>query len=361
MPEMTLSAVAVYSARPTVRVNGQAYPKVSELLLTMEMTEQEGGLSALELRLSNIASNTQGGADYAFEDDQILKLGSAIALYSGDETAPQEIFRGTITGLEADFPEEAPPELVVLAEDQCQSARMARRTQVYDNLSIRDLAAQIAQRLSLTPIMTGFTENIGTQVQFNESDLAFLRRLLARYDGDVQVVGEELHVSPRQDVRRNGVELALHSQLRRARGLADLAHQVTEVTVTSWNPAQGRRVQGSSRGTVLSPGRGRTGAQVLPLSLGDRVHHVGHLAAATDEEAQAIADAAFDQRARRFVTVEGTAEGNPALRVGSHVTLTGLGSRFDNTYYVVRTCHRFDTMRGYETDFEAECAYWGGQ
>jgi hypothetical protein len=28
---------------------------------------------------------------------------------------------------------------------------------------------------------------------------------------------------------------------------------------------------------------------------------------------------------------------------------------------VVRACHRYDLLKGYETDFVAECAYWGGR
>lgn len=362
MPEATLSATSVYSARPTIRVADQAYAKLNELLLGMEMTEQDGGLSALELRFSNVASDPEGGADLAFEDNQILKLGQAIALYAGDETSPREIFRGTITGLEAvfPFPEEGAPELVVLAEDVVQQARMERHTAVHDAATIADLATQLAQRLSLTPVITGFTNPIGLQVQLNESDLAFLRRVLARYDGDVQVVGRELHVSPRAEVQRGTLELALYSQLRRVRVLADLAHQVTEVQVTGWDASQGRKVLGSSRGGQLGAGRGTPGARLLSQTLGDRPHVISHLAVATDAEAQALADAAFDQRARRFVCVEGSAEGNPLLRVGTQIQLTGLGSRFDNTYYVTRTCHHFDRDQGYQTDFEAECAFFGG-
>ena len=361
MAESPLTTLAVYSARPTIRVNDQAFAKVAELLLQMEMTEQEGGLSALELRFSNVASNPEGGADLAFEGDEILKLGAAIAVYAGVETAPQEIFRGIITGLEADFPAQAPPELVILAEDATQQSRMARRTEVYPNASIAAIAQQIANRLNLTPNITGFQASIGTQVQLNESDLAFLRRLLMRYDGDLQVVGSELHLSPRGEVRRGHLTLALHSQLRQARVLADLAHQVTEVTVTGWNATQGKRVTGSSRGDALGPGRGQTGAQILRQVMRDRPHHIGHLAVGTEDEAQAVAAAAFDARARRFVVVEGCTEGNPALRVGTHVSLTGMGDRFDNTYYVVSTCHRFDVQNGYETAFEAECAFWGGR
>jgi phage protein D len=311
------------------------------------------------MRFSNIASNPSGGSDFAFEDNQVLKLAAEVAVYGGDENAPQEIFRGVVTGLDAEFPGDGPPELVVLAEDTLQRARMTRRTQLYQDVSIGDVASTIAGRYGLAPSITGFGDQVGTWMQLNESDLAFLRRLLARYDGDAQVVGAELHVSPRKDVQRGTLTLALAGQLRRAHVIADLSHQVTGITVTGWDAAQGQRVNKTSTGTSLGPGAGRAGKQVLD-DIGARQEHIGQIAVGSDPEAQAVADATFDRRARRFVCVEGVAEGNPALRVGTHVSLSGLGPRFDNTYYVVRACHRYDQENGYQTEFEAECAYLGG-
>jgi phage protein D len=96
----------------------------------------------------------------------------------------------------------------------------------------------------------------------------------------------------------------------------------------------------------------------LAQALGSRSEHLGE-AALTSDEARERGDAAFDQRARRFVMAEGTADGNPLLRVGTHVRLAGLSPRFDNTYYVTSVCHRYDKQAGYTTDFEAECAYLG--
>ena len=64
----------------------------------------------------------------------------------------------------------------MLAEDAFQQARMARRTKVWDNVTISDVATQLASQVSLQPKITGLTDNIGVQVQLNESDLAFLRR-----------------------------------------------------------------------------------------------------------------------------------------------------------------------------------------
>jgi len=359
MAETPLTELAVYTARPTIRIAGKEVERLSELLIGMEMREREGGLSALELRLSNVASLGDGEAELAFEDETIVRLGSAVSIYTGDEKAPQEIFSGLVTGLEADFPAGAPAELVLFAEDALQSGRMARRTAVHKNLSLADLAKDVAGKLGLKPVVTGLSDGLGDWVQLNESDLAFLRRLLRRHDGDVQVVGKELHVSGRGDVKRNTVELELYGQVRQLRVAADLADQMTEVTVSGWDEASGKRVKATSRGAHAGPGEGRTGSPILKDALGERSEHLGHLAAASDDEAQALADAAFDRRARRFVRLEGTAEGNPALRVGSHLTLKKVSLRFDNTYYVVAACHRYDVRRGYETDFEAESAYLG--
>ncbi len=278
MAEAALSPNALYSARPTVRINGTEQERVNGLLTAIEMNEHEDGLSTLEMKVENVASDAAGNSDFAFEDEATFKLGDTITVYLGEQSAPTEIFRGIISALEGDFTEDGAPTLTALAEDTLQKARLKRRTKTFDDQSIADIARSIAGDLGLTPQISGFSEPIGTQVQLNESDLAFLRRLLARYDGDLQVVGSELHVSPRRDVRRGTVELALHSQLRRVSVLADLAHQVSEVTVTGWDPARGQRISSRSTGFQQGPGSGRWGGDLLSSALGQRAHQIGHLA-----------------------------------------------------------------------------------
>ena len=150
------------------------------------------------------------------------------------------------------------------------------------------IASQVASQLNLNPVITGLTDTIGTEVQLNESDLAFLRRLLTRYDADMQVVGRDLQVSPRKDVSRGNVELSFTGQLRRARVIADLAHQVTAVTVSGWDYKQGQKVNTSSTGTNLQPGDGRAGASILHDTLGERSEHIGDAAIADQAEAQAL-------------------------------------------------------------------------
>ena len=355
MPEVAVTPLDVYNPTPTVRVDEQARPRMSELIIDMDVTETDGGLSSLALRLSNVASVEGGRADRAFEDEREIRLGSRIVLYAGSVTEPQEIFRGTVTAFEAEFPEHAPPEIVVLAEDALQAFRMHRRTVAFNEVSVADLVTTISDANGLRAIVDGLDGPSGHWMQFNESDLAFLRRVLRRFDADLQVAGDELQVSARGGVQRNRLELALHSQLRQARFTADLAEQTTAVTVTGWNATRGERISGRAAGRSPGPGVGRTGARLLEDAIGPRSEHIGHIAVTTADEADALAAAVYDQRARRFVRVDGRAEGNPRLRVGSHVQLTGTSPRFDNTYYVTEARHHFDVENGYETYFTGEC------
>ncbi|ATE59874.1 phage late control D family protein [Thauera sinica] len=361
MSETSVSQQAVYRARPTLRLAGQADERVSELLISMCITEAEGGMSTAELRLSNWVS-TPGGAESGFEDGSRLALGTAIEVYAGDETQPREIFRGVVSALEAEFGQGTPPELTVMAEDPLARARMARRSKVYADMAPAEVVRQVANELGLRPAVQGLDAPVATWAQLNESDLAFLRRLAGRFDGDLQIVGDELQVSPRGDVRRGEIALEMHGQLARARVVADLAHQVTTLTTGGWDPAGGSAVAGeATRLTHGGPGSGTSGGDWLARALDERAEHLGHLAVSTDAEAQAIAEAAFDRRARRFVRLEGVAEGNPQLRVGTHVAVSGMSARFDNTYYVVEARHRYDVHAGYRTEFVGECAYLGGR
>ena len=361
MAEGAATQEAIYRARPTLRFAGDVDERASELVQTMVMSEAEGGMRSLELGLSNWASTQDGGAELAFDESSNVRLGAEIEVYGGEVDQPRELFKGKITGLEARHERGRPPELTVFAEDALAGARMVRRSRVFRDKSPADVVRELASTLGLQPVIAGLTAPVRTWAQLDETDLAFLRRLLVRFDADVQIVAGELHVSPRGDVRRAQITLSADADLRSIQVCADLAEQVTSLSVRGWDVASGRAVQTELRqGTNLGPGRGRAGAAVLSEALGDRPENIGNFAVGVQEEAQALAEAAFDRRARGFVRAVGVTEGNPNLRVGVHLTLTGLGARFDHDYYVASTRHCFDLREGYRTEFVAECAYLGG-
>lgn len=361
MTETDLTSALIYVTRPVVEIDGRRHAMVDQLLLSMEMREQEGGLSKLELRFANSAQHEGVGNDFAFEftETDLLKLGATLLVKAGDADDAMEIFKGRISAIEFAAEEPGQPELTVFAEDALMTARMRRATKLYPAGPLRDIVKDVARALGLREVITGLNVSLDPQLQMNETPLAFLRRLLADYDADLQIVGNELHVSPRADVARGRITLALGSQLHRARACVDLAQQTTDVSLAGFDRSQGRAVTATSTASLGQP-RGKTGAQFLSETLGEFHDHIGNRAVRDQAEAQALADAAFARRARRFVTLEGTAEGNPALRVGAEIAIEGLGPRFSNSYYVVKTCHRFDLTAGYAVDFRGECAFFGG-
>ena len=82
------------------------------------------------------------------------------------------------------------------------------------------------------------------------------------------------------------------------------------------------------------PGDGRTARRLLTRWASERAEHIGGRQVPDRTEAQALADAAFARTSRRFVMLEATVAGNPAIRVGTHLQVEGAGTRFSNTYYV---------------------------
>ena len=209
MSPSTAALAPVYRARPTLRFGGQADERATELVREMTMTESEGGMRSLVLELSNWASTRDGRAGLAFEASDSVRLGGEIEVYGGEVDRPRELFRGRITALESVHERGTAPRLRILAEDALVGARMVRRSRVFRDQSPAGTVRSVAAGLGLNPVITGLDGPVRTWAQIDETDLAFLRRILVRLDADLQIVGDELHVSPRDEVRRAELSLSV--------------------------------------------------------------------------------------------------------------------------------------------------------
>jgi phage protein D len=359
----TPSTEAVFKAAPLLSIDGEIHDLLLENLVSLDVVEEAGGLSRCEALFANTTQTGDGAAALPFDEaDSVLAFGRRLQVGLGDTTRSTEVFSGSISGLEAVFAERHEPRLRVLAEDELMAARVHRRSKTWPAGTLAALVRAVARDLGLQAGVDGCDQDVGVQVQLDESDLAFLRRVLARYDADCQVVAGRLEVSPRSRVRRAELRLDHPGALRSVRVLADLAHQVSTVAFRGFDAATGRAIAvASGAGMDLGPGTtGFTGREVLEHVFGERHEHFGLRTCANTAEAQAFVDAAAAARARRFVTVHATCGGEPRLRVGTHVTLTGIGPRFSGVAYVTRVAHRFDRERGYQCEFTAESARLGG-
>lgn len=358
---MALADPFLYTASPTVEVGGMSYPLIARNLERMRVTEALGGLSSLELVLTDSVTREDGTMGHASAAGSPLQLGAGIRVFAGAaEVHAFEIFDGQITAIESETRAEGAPTFTILAEDRLFPARRKRRTRLFDDSPLSDVLDSIASDYGLTAEVRDGVDTVARDwMQLDETDLAFLRRILHLCDADVQIVGDKLQVGRVGKDRRSLVALTAGSTLKQVRITADIAEQVSEIRLASFDPGAGEPADATAPASGSGPGSGKTGADLLGEKFSAVTMHSGRAGPITDTEADTLAQYEADRRARAFVTARGTAQGNGELRVGSWIELSGVNAQFANQYSVVRAVHRFDRRVGYETDFEAQCAYLG--
>jgi phage protein D len=318
----------------------------------MRIDEHLDGLYSAELQFGNWGL-AGGATDFLFFDRQTLDFGKEIEL----ESTGTSIFKGKITALEAGFPESSPPTLTALAEDRLQDLRMTRRTRTFTDQSDADAISQIASDHGLTANVDAPGPTHKAIAQVAQSDLAFVRARARAVGVEVWVEDTTLHAAPRAS-RAGGAKpvLTYGNELREFTVIADLAGQRTSVTVCGWDVAGKTAIKelgddGDLGGEATA---GESGASVLSSAFAERKESVVSTAPITTEEAHARAKAIHLQNARRFVRGHGLAQTTPAPRVGSTVTIRGVGPLFEGDYYVNEVTQLFDMVLGLRTELEVE-------
>ena len=342
-----------YSSRPAFNVGGQDNADLGAGLLSLHIVESIAGLYRCEAVFGN-----WGAQGFRYFDRRILDFGKALQVKFGNEL----LFDGRITALEARFPEGAPSQINVLAEDRLQDLRMTRRTRSFADVGDADVFSQIASDHGLQAQVNLQGPTYKVLAQVNQSDLAFLRDRARALGAEVWVEGTALHAARRPD-RMTGqpVELALNARLREFSVIADLAGQRTGVTIGGWDvsgkAAQTSEATQSAISNELESGE--SGASILSSSFGARKEAIVHGMPLSSDDAQAQAEGAFRLLARRFVVGRGRAQTDARLRVGTAVDLKGLGPLFSGKYYLSEVCHLFDSAKGIRTEFTGERPWLG--
>ncbi len=87
----------------------------------------------------------------------------------------------------------------------------------------------------------------------------------------------------------------------------------------------------------------------LAKIFGDPVYVSTDVPYRTQAEVDEAATSLAEEIAGTFAEFEGVARGNPKVRAGASVSVTGLGEPFDGKYTVTTSRHRFDPDTGYTT------------
>ena len=104
-------------------IDGQENSSLVGGLTSLLICERADGLYRCEAGFGNWGEKDDS-TDFLYFDRKILDFGKDFQIKLGQD----ELFKGKITALEANFPQGKPPEITVLAEDALQNLRMTRRT-----------------------------------------------------------------------------------------------------------------------------------------------------------------------------------------------------------------------------------------
>lgn len=339
---------ALISARPTFRVAGQDRPALGEAVLATQVRLPLAGMATAEVRLLNWGNDGSAESpDYRFQD---LHLGDRLEILFGGET----VFGGEITAIEERYGDGA-PQLVLLAEDALQQLARRRHSRAFEEMSLDDVVSQLAQGAGLqADVAVGAIS--GTWYQHNESDLAFLFRLLAPHDIAPRLDGGQLRARNEEPDSRP-VAVNSRGNADRIRLIADLNLQPAEVTARGYNLASDAEAQGQSSALAPAPA-GQTAAD-LASNLGwpgDSL--LPHPWPRSQVEAEALAARGFRARAKRFVHGEIVLRGEPGLKSGREVELGGVSPRLAGRYRVVDCQHSFDGISGFTTRVKVQRPDW---
>jgi phage protein D len=342
-----------YLSTPTITLGGQDDTGLGNNLLSVTVEETIVGLFWCEVRFSNFDST-----GYLYLGRDRLDFGTRIGVKLGPEDERRQVFTGKISALQADYPMSDPAQVLVFAEDSFQDLRLTRRTRTFEDATTASVAQQLASDHGLTPSVNLDGPSRKVVAQVNQSDLAFLRVLARSDDGEVWLEGSDLHVARRPDRDAGTVELAYGGRLMSFFVRADLADQCTELGVCGWDVATKDSIDETADSSALGGelASDTSGSSILSQAFGDRKERAVRAVPLATDQARSLARAMYLERARRFVCGTGLTDGTAMVRVGSRVSLSGLGGMFDGTYYVSRTRHLFSVEEGYRTEFDVERA-----
>ncbi len=332
------------SARPGFRVEGQNRPNLAEALLAAQIRLPLAGMASAELRFLNWGGDTP---DFQFQD---IAPGNRLEIVFGAET----VFDGRVTGIEERYGDGA-PQIVLLAEDALHRLARRRESRAFEDMSLDDVVNQVAQGAGLQADVNVASIS-GTWYQHNESDLAFLLRLLTPHDVAPRLEQGRLRAKD-EEADREPIALNSGSNADNIRIIADLNQQPREVAARGYNLAADSEAD-SQAGSLAPAPQGTTAADLAGELGWEGDSLLPHPFPRSQAEAEALAARGFRTRAKQFLHGEIVCRGEPRLRSGREIELAGVSPRLTGRYRVVDCQHRFDTGSGFSTRIKVQRPDW---
>jgi phage protein D/phage baseplate assembly protein gpV len=288
------------------------------------------------------------GNPYQALDDSKFVIGAEIEVRLGatSDRQTQPLFAGEIVTVEPEF-EAGGASMVVRAYDRSHRMMRTRKQRFFTKMSISQVVGNIIGE-------HGFRADVKTSrqtheyiLQNNETDWEFVARLAQKVGFEFIVRDKTASFKPPEGSAP--VELRYPDDLHAFRPRITAVQQVKEVTVRGFDLVSKRTVvgRGSTAEQLTEAGITR---QNVASKFGAAKLEIAGQSVRAKPEADALAQAQLNLLANAYLAAEGMCLGNPKIKAGAMLKISGVGQKYSGTYRVAKAEHVL-TTGGYVTRF----------
>lgn len=249
------------------------------------------------------------------------------------------LFTGEVTAVEVEYAADGAAVLRLRAYDALHRLRKRQDLRVFTSVTAAELAGELCGEVGLTVTAESDGPRLDRLLQHRHSDLELLREVTGRAGLHLAVDGDDVRLITLAGYGEP-VALRLGAGVHTLRLSTNADRASGASAALGWHPQRAEAI--SQQVDEARCGR-PAGDRPDPADVGaDGVRTAVDQPGRSDDELAALAQARLDLRAAALATAEGVAEGDPALRPGRRIDLTGVPDPLAGAYVLTEVVHTVD-------------------
>ncbi len=288
-------------------------------------------------------------------DSNPFDIGSTLEVKLGaaDDTTPTSLFKGQIVSLDLNFGPGG-VELVCRGFDRSHALIRSRQAQTFQNMTSSDIVAKIVQAAGFSADCDDSGDPHDFMQQDNETDWDFIWRLAERVGFEFVVEDTVAHF--RKPIGDDPLQLEWPTTLHSFSPRVTATQQANTVTLAIQDPKT-KQVISSTADTANQIAEIGVDRETIAGAFPALEMHVATEPVKSPSEGDALAQALLDKLANGYIAADGVCPGNPDIKAGIAVQVTGIGNKYSGTYRVAAVTHVLRGGSTYETRFANSAAH----
>lgn len=294
--------------------------------------------------------------DLKWVDNALLALGKPVEISvkpdEGEGGTEVALIKGEITGLEPNFSSGNICTILVRGYTKDHRLHRGKKIRTFLQKKDSDIASTLAGEAGLQAQVDATTVTYDHLLQYDQTNMEFLQARAARIGYQVFAADGKLYFKKGEANLGDGPILTLSENLIEFQPCLASTHQADTVTVRGWDSKQKQAIVGTAtpNAAMNQGGQTQTGGAAAQSAFSAAEFVLIDHPVFTQSEATELAKGLMNDLCGEFIQAEGVCEGEPGVKAGWKITITGVGTRFSGKYFVTSATHIYKPG-SYETHF----------